>query len=169
MLGWSRRPLGLGKSESGESSKRPAEALEAIARNSVSLPKTLEMGRYWRVFDMIPRRHAGFMGHLLPTSGFTLMAKLMMSHQHPVTTFSPHSFNTDHLGSGCHHFSAKALIQDHQGLYLVKVCINAQSSYFPTSQQQLTWLQPCSLDSAIPDSSLVFFLLHRLVPQNSYL
>ena len=75
--GGAGRPLGLGKSESGESSKRPAEALEAIARNLVSLPKTLEMGRFWRVFDMIPRRHAGFMGHLLPTSGFTLIAKLM--------------------------------------------------------------------------------------------
>ena len=35
--GGARRPLGLGKSQSGESSKRPAEALEAIARNGLFL------------------------------------------------------------------------------------------------------------------------------------
>lgn len=60
---------------------------------------------------MIPRRHAGFMGHLLPTFGFTLIAKLMRAVNISVTTFSPHSFNPDHLGSGCHHFSAKVLIK----------------------------------------------------------
>ena len=135
------------------------------------------MGRYWRGFDMIPRRHAGFMGHLLPTFGFTLIAKLMRAVNichHFLTSFlQPRPF-----GLWMPSLLCKSSYQGHQGLYLIKVCNNAQSSYFPTSQQQLTWLQHCSM---IQQSlTLAWFssfftgffsisvkVLHIVVPQDS--
>lgn len=158
----------MGKSESGESSKRPAEALEAIARNSVSLPKTLEMGRYWRVFDMIPRRHAGFMGHLLPTSGFTLIAKLMIAINilSPLSHLIPSTqtiWALDAITSLQKLLSRSSGTIPRQSLYQCSVLL------LPNLTAATDMVAALLRDSAIPDSSLVFFLLHRLVPQNSYL
>lgn len=120
------------------------------------------MGRYWRGFDMIPRRHAGFMGHLLPTSGFTLIAKLMRA----VNIFC-HHFLTSFLqprpfGLWMPSLLCKSSYQGRQGLYLIKVCNHAQSSHFPTSPAT-DMVAALLHNSAISDSSLVFFLLHRLL------
>lgn len=145
------------------------------ARSSVSLPKTLEMERYWRVFDMIPRRHGGFMGHLLPMSGFTLSQTHELC-QHPCHHFLTSFLQPRPFGLWMPSLLCKSFHQGHPGLYLTKVCDNAQSSYFPTSQQQLTWLQHCSmiqqpLTLAWLSSSFTGFfsvsvkVLHTVVPR----
>ena len=92
---------------------------------------------------MIPRRHGGFMGHLLPMSGFTL-SQTHERYQHPCHHFLTSFLQPRPFGLWMPLLFCKSSHQGHPGLYLTKVCDDAQSSCFPTSQQQLTWLQHCS-------------------------
>ena len=106
----SRKASGVGKRESGESSRdqqrpwRPQQEVRFLFL------------RHWRwkviggFLTWSPEDMEVLWAIYCPCLA-SLSAKLTSAINILVTTFSPHSFNPDHLGSGCHCFSAKVLIK----------------------------------------------------------